>query len=123
MKARKQYLQQVQKQYLGATKKRKQQLLDEAVQRTELDRKYLIRRLSAKTSWQPKQREPRAPTYDGQVTATLHLPQSATGSPSYIDCLVMACADEHKAKHVFGSDAACKKNGYLLPSRWSMLKA
>ena len=71
MKARKQYLQQVQKQYLGATKKRKQQLLDEAVQRTELDRKYLIRRLSAKTSWQPKQREPRAPTYDGQVKAAL----------------------------------------------------
>lgn len=50
------------------------------------------------------------------VTAALHLLKSTTGSPSYIDCLVMAFANEHKTKYIFGFDATFKKNGYLLPS-------
>lgn len=71
MEARNQYLRQVQKQYLGASKKHKQQLLDEACERTRLDRKYLIRKLSAKTSWQRKERHPKTPTYNGLVKAAL----------------------------------------------------
>lgn len=51
MYSRKQYLQEVQKEYLGANKKTKARLLDEARKRTNLNRKYLIRRLSAKTRW------------------------------------------------------------------------
>jgi hypothetical protein len=71
MQSRNQYLRVLQRDYLEASHKQKQQLLDEAVARTGLDRKYLIRRLSAKTSWQPKQRKARIPTYDGQVKAAL----------------------------------------------------
>ena len=51
MHSRKQYLREVQKEYLGANKSAKATLLDEAQKRTKLNRKYLIRRLSAKTRW------------------------------------------------------------------------
>jgi Ser-tRNA(Ala) deacylase AlaX len=71
MQSRKQYLKVLQRDYLKASRKQKLQLLDEAIARTELDRKYLIRKLSAKTSWQPKQRKARVPTYDGEVKAAL----------------------------------------------------
>jgi len=52
MYSRKQYLREVQKDYLGADKLRKIKLLDEAQERTGLVRKYLIRRLSVKTRWE-----------------------------------------------------------------------
>lgn len=51
MYSKKQYLKELQKEYLLADKKQKSQLLDEAEKRTELNRKYLTRRLSAKTRW------------------------------------------------------------------------
>lgn len=51
MRSRKQYLQAVQKDYLKASKKVKQKLLNEAEHRTGLARKYLIRRLAVKTRW------------------------------------------------------------------------
>lgn len=51
MYARTQYLQSVQAEYLAALKHRKRELLDEAVKRTGLNRKYLIRRLAARTRW------------------------------------------------------------------------
>jgi len=52
MHSKKQYLQEVQKDYLEADKSKKTKLLDEAQERTGLARKYLIRRLSAKTRWE-----------------------------------------------------------------------
>lgn len=52
MHSRKEYLREVQKEYLGARKIQKKKLLDEAQKRTGLDRKYLIRRLSARTRWE-----------------------------------------------------------------------
>lgn len=51
MYSKKQYLKELQKEYLSADKKQKSRLLDEAEKRTELNRKYLTRRLSAKTRW------------------------------------------------------------------------
>jgi len=59
MNSKKQYLKELQKEYLGASKSRKASLLDEAEKRTGQNRKYLIRRLSAKTRWE---KLPRAKT-------------------------------------------------------------
>jgi predicted nucleic acid-binding protein len=50
------------------------------------------------------------------VAAALQQLKHAPGSPSYIDCLVMAFADEFKTPLIFGFDAAFKKNGYRLPT-------
>lgn len=52
MYSRKDYLKEVQKEYLSVDKLDKSKLLDEAIKRTGLVRKYLIRRLSAKTRWE-----------------------------------------------------------------------
>lgn len=71
MKARNQYLQQVRKDYLKATKKQKQALLNEAEARTGLERKYLTHKLAVANSLTPKTRKARVPTYNGQVTAAL----------------------------------------------------
>lgn len=71
MKSRNQYLQQVRKEYLGAGKKQKQVLLNEAEQRTGLERKRIIRKLAPASKLTPKAREARVPTYNGQVTAAL----------------------------------------------------
>ncbi len=40
---------------------------------------------------------------------------AAPGQPSYVDCLVMALADQYKTPYVFGFDACFRKNGYRLP--------
>ena len=47
MQSKKQYLQELQKEYLGADKKQKGLLLNEAEKRTGQNRKYLIDRLSS----------------------------------------------------------------------------
>jgi predicted nucleic acid-binding protein len=49
------------------------------------------------------------------ITNALTLLTSATGGPSFIDCLVMTCADEHATKYIFGFDTTFRKNGYSLP--------
>lgn len=72
MYSRKQYLQEVQKEYLGAGKLQKEKLLDEAQKRTELNRKYLIRRLSPKTKWNPPvNRRKRLPEYTSDLIEPL----------------------------------------------------
>lgn len=72
MQSRKQYLQDVQKDYLKAGKKRKQELLDEAEHRTGLVRNYLIQRLSAQTRWNPiGKRKPRPPEYGSDLLEPL----------------------------------------------------
>ena len=38
-----------------------------------------------------------------------------TGNASYIDCLVMATADEYQTVEIFGFDVTFRKNGYVLP--------
>jgi len=52
MHSKKQYLQSVQKEYLKSKKFEKKKLLDEAERRTGMNRKYLTRRLAAKTQWE-----------------------------------------------------------------------
>ena len=63
MNSKKQCLRQLQKEYLRAHKKQKVLLLDEAEKRTGQNRKYLIRKMSAKTIWdkpkRPKTSRPR----------------------------------------------------------------
>lgn len=63
MHARNQYLQQLQVEYL-ATKVRRQRshLLDEAVKRTGLARKYLVVKLRPSTRWKPTPRKQRSAT-------------------------------------------------------------
>jgi len=56
MNSKKQYLRQLQKEYLETGKKQKVLLLDEAEKRTSQNRKYLIRKLSAKTIWNKPKR-------------------------------------------------------------------
>ena len=45
----------------------------------------------------------------------LDLQDSGLGGPSFVDALVMALADMHDTRYVFGFDATFKKNGYRLP--------
>jgi len=56
MESKKQYLCELQKEYLKAGKKEKGALLYEAEKRTGLDRKYLTRKLSVKTHWDKPKR-------------------------------------------------------------------
>jgi len=62
MSSRKQYLQEVQKDYLKAGKREKTQLLGEAERRTGMERKYIIKKLSAKTRWGKEPRKPSSKT-------------------------------------------------------------
>jgi predicted nucleic acid-binding protein len=43
------------------------------------------------------------------------LQQSQGGSPSFIDCLVMAFADHRHTEEIYGFDETFSKNGYRLP--------
>jgi len=45
----------------------------------------------------------------------MDLQSAAHAGPSFIDCLVMAHADQCQTAYVFGFDSAFKKNGYQLP--------
>lgn len=55
------------------------------------------------------------------TVATLHKAldkrQICSGNPSFIDCLVMAYADEHRTTYIFGFDDTFRKNGYKLPGK------
>jgi predicted nucleic acid-binding protein len=53
--------------------------------------------------------------YDRAIALQGH----GTGNPSFVDCLVMALADEHQTRDIFGFDATFAKNGYQLPDRSS----
>ena len=57
MNSTKQYLMELQKEYLGANKKQKGSLLNEAEKRTGRNRKYLVDRLSAKTNWHKERKQ------------------------------------------------------------------
>jgi len=57
MNSKKQYLCELQKEYLKSGKKGKSLLLEEAEKRTALNRKYLIRKLSVKTLWSKPKRK------------------------------------------------------------------
>lgn len=71
MYSRNQYLQELQKEYLGGNRKDKTTLLNEAEKRTGLARKYLIRKVSVRNGWPNKSRKKRKQVYDGQVVAAL----------------------------------------------------
>lgn len=71
MNSTKQYLMELQKEYLKANKKQKGLLLDEAQKRTGQNRKYLTCRLSAKTRWDKKRKIVVRPN---QYTSDLILP-------------------------------------------------
>jgi len=71
MHSRNQYLQKLQEEYLKVRKKGKGYLLTEAEKRTNLSRKYLIRKLSIRTRWQRRRRKKRKEYYDGEVRLAL----------------------------------------------------
>lgn len=72
MSARNQYLRQVREEYLKAqSRKDKSRLLDEAVKRTELCRKYVIIKLAADTYLKSKERKKRACHYGTEILAPL----------------------------------------------------
>lgn len=71
MPSRNQYLQTIRKEYLGATKNQKKKLLDEARKRTNLNRKYLIRKLSPVMEYDIHVRKKRTEVYDGLVKEAL----------------------------------------------------
>ncbi len=71
MPARNQYLKELSKEYLTASKPMKGHLLDEAEKRTGLARKYLIRKLNAPRSLTPRPRRGRQEKYDSAVIAVL----------------------------------------------------
>jgi predicted nucleic acid-binding protein len=55
------------------------------------------------------------PTQRGTLHQTLTKLSQQTGGASYIDCLVMATADEYQTTDVFGFDETFRKNGYTVP--------
>lgn len=65
MHSKHQYIEEVRKEYLGSSREVKSQLLDEAVKRTAMNRKYLIRRLAA--AYEITQRKKRSMRYGGDV--------------------------------------------------------
>lgn len=71
MHSRNQYLQTIRKEYLGKSRNQKKKLLDEAQKRTNLNRKYLIRKLSPAMDYEIKPRKKRTEVYDGLVKETL----------------------------------------------------
>jgi hypothetical protein len=73
MNSKKQYLKELQKEYLGATKKQKGELLNEAQKRTCLDRKYLTRRLCAKTHWVTSKRSKTSRSKEFGCDLIIHL--------------------------------------------------
>lgn len=73
MHSRKEYLKEVQKEYLQAGKTEKIKLLDEAVKRTGLNRKYITRRLSAKTRWDKSHRDRPARCREYGTDLIIHL--------------------------------------------------
>lgn len=73
MRTRNQYLKEVREEYLQSAKEEKSRLLDEAVKRTKLDRKCLIKKLKPKSNLDRVEiiRRRREAIYDGQVKAAL----------------------------------------------------
>lgn len=73
MHSRKQYLKEVQKEYLSLNKKQKIKLLNEAEKRTGMNRKYITRRLSVKTKWDklPRIYSSRSPEYSSDLISPL----------------------------------------------------
>lgn len=55
------------------------------------------------------------PSEVSTIERALELQITASGGPSYIDCLVMAHACEQQTTYIFGFDATFQKNGYKLP--------
>lgn len=49
------------------------------------------------------------PIYD----RVLDLLRTGTGNPSFVDCLVMALADEFETRYVFGFDSTFRKTLYI----------
>lgn len=71
MNARKQYLEAVSKEYGRADEKGRGQLLDEAGQRTGLNRKYLIRVLNQPRAGRRRKARKRRAEYGSEVTPAL----------------------------------------------------
>lgn len=71
MHSRKQYLEEVRKEYGKGTKAEKGQLLDEAQRRTKLSRKYLIRKLNRSQESPPRRRRKRKTHYGAEVVTAM----------------------------------------------------
>jgi hypothetical protein len=71
MYSRNQYLQKLREEYLGAERKQKTCLLNEAEKRTSLARKHLIKKLKVTTNFNKKERKKREEFYDGDTKVAL----------------------------------------------------
>ena len=71
MHSREQYLDTLREEYRRASKKEKKRLLNEARNRTRLNRKVLIRKLAHPAKAKPEQRAPRGATYGAEVRTAL----------------------------------------------------
>jgi hypothetical protein len=71
MRSRQQYLNELRREYIGASKSAKTQLLQEAQKRTGLSRKHLISKLRPEAQPVVRPRRARRPTYDGVVRSAL----------------------------------------------------
>ncbi len=56
-----------------------------------------------------------APSVSSILASALDIQETASGGPGFVDCLVMAHADQQQTSYVFGFDTTFKKNGYRLP--------
>lgn len=73
MKSRKQYLRELQREYLKSSKEEKKQLLNEAEKRTGLSRNHIISILSPKTNWDKKKRAKTTRSRQYGSDLTIHL--------------------------------------------------
>ena len=55
------------------------------------------------------------PSDEHVLKRALAMQAGSSGGPSFVDCLVMAVADDQATGFIFGFDATFTKNGYLLP--------
>lgn len=71
MTSRNEYLKTIRNRYLKSSKEEKSELLDEYCTNTEQNRKYVIRRLQPRVSFEPKIRKPRKYKYTREVVKAL----------------------------------------------------
>lgn len=120
MRARNQYLKEVRVEYLKVSRARKHALLDEAVSRTRLKRKYLIKKLK---SWSNLDRvglirRARKATYDHEVKAALARLWEIFDHPcgQRLASLKGEVDRLRKLKELFCSDAVADKLKTISPS-------
>ena len=118
MDARNQYLQQLQTEYLAApSRTRKSALLDEAVKRTSLNRKYLTQKLATRTRWvkQPRKKRVASITYTTDLIGPLVRCWEIFGAPCGQRLAPLLTAEVDRLR-TFGELAVTEAQATLLRS-------